>query len=710
MKKLIIGLSYVLLSCGATHAQQPTTPAVLDNGTVKRVIEFPSGTGVSSRSYRLTNSGTEFLAKGSGEFSLTANGTTYTGIAGWKNIRTQKCTGPNDGSGLKITLDNAEKPFSVELIYLTYPELPVVHKALRIINRGTSELCIENLDIEKLRLSWNCTDSWVYRQFARHKWLGPYVGDWNDPLMVVHSTWFSKGLAVGNEAMGVIKRSSAFSDARDEVTTGLTHVGQDFAWRKWIAAGDSWQSPWVFTVPYEGTQDPYLVVNTSVSDFVRRHMGVRIEKLARKPRFVYNTWHPFKFDINEKLVRELAAAAAECGVEEFVIDDGWQLNIDPYEGKYQLYGDWEVDKNKFPGGLKPVFDYIKSLGMKPGLWLSIGSADPSAKVYNEHPEYFTRDRKGNYSNLHDDRDKHLMRSACLGTDWVDYIRDVILRLVRDHGLAYVKLDFAIVTSAYIFNNERTGCYATDHPYHKDRNESFGVIYDRCLQLYDELHEAAPELFIDCTFETAGKLQLIDYGIVKHAEGDWLSNVTNPGAFGAMRARSLAWERTPAIPATSLVIGNLTMNDSCHMLAYKSLAGALPIMLGDPRKLTPAERSEFKAWSEWYALLEDRHNFLSFRQDIPQFGEPREGDWDGFCRINTETRSGGLVGVFRNNTVENSRIVSIPWLDGNARYVVREGLSNKVIATLTGRELKEKGFTVTLKKPYDGQLYEINRTK
>lgn len=42
-----------------------------------------------------------------------------------------------------------------------------------------------------------------------------------------------------------------------------------------------------------------------------------------------------------------------------------------------------------------------------------------------------------------------------------------------------------------------------------------------MKMFDDLHAEAPDLFIDCTFETAGKLQLMDYGIAKHAEGNWL---------------------------------------------------------------------------------------------------------------------------------------------------------------------------------------------
>jgi alpha-galactosidase len=80
-----------------------------------------------------------------------------------------------------------------------------------------------------------------------------------------------------------------------------------------------------------------------------------------------------KKNINEKLILELAKAAADAGMKEFIIDDGWQ----------DSYGDWGIDYKKFPNGLKPVFDYIKSLGMKPGLWVSVGSASSNSNVFKK---------------------------------------------------------------------------------------------------------------------------------------------------------------------------------------------------------------------------------------------------------------------------------------------------------------------------------------
>ena len=143
-------------------------------------------------------------------------------------------------------------------------------------------------------------------------------------------------------------------------------------------------------------------------------------------------------------------------------------------------------------------------------------------------------------------------------------------------------------------------------------------------------KAKPELFIDCTFETMGGTQLIDYALLKHAEGDWLSNFE--GAVGEktdIRIRNMAWWRSPAIPATSLVIGNPQMQDPGWETHIKSIAGALPIMLGDPRKLSDADQKKYRGYADWLQQMEAKYGIMSFRQDLPGFGEPMEGMWDGF---------------------------------------------------------------------------------
>jgi alpha-galactosidase len=200
-----------------------------------------------------------------------------------------------------------------------------------------------------------------------------------DALVIVHNPDWKAGLVIGNEASGVLKKTSVFFGA-PEICSGLTNKDDRYPFRKWIKPGESFETPQVFTMVYNNHKNAEEILNTAVPDYVRKCLGTRLSVLKEKPTFVYNTWNPFKKDINEQLIMELAKAAADAGMKEFVIDDGWEDNL----------GDWGIDKTKFPNGLKPVFDYIKSLGMKPGLWISVGSASSKSKVYHEHPEWFVK--------------------------------------------------------------------------------------------------------------------------------------------------------------------------------------------------------------------------------------------------------------------------------------------------------------------------------
>jgi alpha-galactosidase len=197
-------------------------------------------------------------------------------------------------------------------------------------------------------------------------------------------------------------------------------------------------------------------------------------------------------------------------------------------------------------------------------------------------------------------------------------------------------------------------------------------------------------------------------MLKHAEGNWLSNFAgDEGEKTGLRVRNMAWWRSPAIPATALVIGNPQMQDKDWELHIKSLAGALPIMLGDPRELSPGDLKKYRSYADWLQTMQDQYDIMSFRQDLPGFGEPAEGHWDGFQRINTETKNGGIIAVCRHGSKETRRIVTIKYLDPAANYELRL-MNGQLLASSTGEELKNLGFEFTLKELYSGELIEIKK--
>lgn len=628
------------------------------------------------------------------EFSFLLNDDKVTGKTGWEisNV-TEEEKGEEKIYQVRLKgISEINKNIELTITYALYANLPIIRKKINFKNVGTSELKIESLDIESLNIAWGNTHNHIYNNYGRYKHIGPFVGGWDDPLVIVQDPIYHLGFIVGNETPGVLKRTSVCTDGRD-LTVGLTHVDQDYAFRAWLNQDETFESPWVFTSLFKDV-NPREIVEGDIADFVRKYMGIRLAQIPERPTFVYNTWEPFRGGVNDKLIRELADAAADCGVEEFVIDDGWQVG----------FGDWEINYEKFPNGLKPVFDYIKSKGMKPGLWLSMGAASNNSKVYKEHPEWFVKNRNGENVNLHIDR-SHVI-SACFTSGWKDHIKGKILRLVKEHGLEYVKLDFAILASAYRFDNDVSGCFAKDHS-HKDREESYLEIYRAAWKMFDELHEEAPNLFIDCTFETMGKLQLIDFDMCKHAEGNWLSNFEGAAPSGSARVRQMSWWRSSVIPATALVIGNQSLDDEYALFSYKSLCGSLPIMLGDPRKMDTEKQKQFKELASWMSAMEKKHNIMLFRQDLPGFGEPAHGSWDGFQRINTETKSGGIISVFKQFSNVHEQWVSINYLDDNKEYKVLQAGTQKVVAKGTGEQLRTKGFKVVFNEAFQGELFEVS---
>jgi alpha-galactosidase len=682
---------------------------IIDNGSVKRIVHCENDS-VASEGIFLAGNQINYLRRNSPDFQFLLNDRNVNGLTGWQLQSCDPLSDERGGNGavLKLTGKGPAEGLEIELAYITYPGLPLIRKWITFRNTSSEDMKLEAVDVESLFLDIDYVSTWVYHNYARMKHLGPFVGNWYDPVVVIHNTTTRSGLALGNEAPGVLKRTAFHTNDRN-ADIGLTHPGQDFPFRKWLKPGERWDSPKTYIAIYANNDDGYNIINTVVSDFVRKYLGSRISTIKDKPLFVYNTWYPFRTFVSDSLIREVAKAASECGIQEFIIDDGWQYN----DGKRSSdkgwggnYGDWLVDMNKFPGSLKSTFDYIRSLGMKPGLWISIGSATADSKVYQTHPEWFIKNAAGLPADNHTGSVNSDFFTSCLGTDWCDYIKSVILNLVKEYGLAYAKLDFSIVTSAYINDPAKSGCYATDHPYHCDHEESFITIYQNALKLFDDLHAEAPDLFIDCTFETAGKLQLQDYAFVKHAEGNWLSNIEEPFPTGALRMRQLAWWRSPAVPAGSLVIGNLPLDGKNFEFDLKSLIGTLPIVLGDPRKLSPEKRADIKKWADWMASMQGKYDYMSFRQDLPGFGEPAEGSWDGWARVNTEKKNGGIIGVFRQGSREKSRVVTFPGLDPYKRYSILLAPLGKSVTVLTGKQLETDGFSVNLTKDYDGTIFEI----
>ncbi|HEY0260851.1 MAG TPA: alpha-galactosidase [Lacisediminihabitans sp.] len=99
---------------------------------------------------------------------------------------------------------------------------------------------------------------------------------------------------------------------------------------------------------------------------------------------VLNTWEAVYFDHDPDFLLELAALAAQVGVERFVLDDGWfPSRRDDTKG----LGDWVVDTTVWPQGLRPLADRVHGLGMEFGLWFEPEMVNLDSRVAQDHPEW-----------------------------------------------------------------------------------------------------------------------------------------------------------------------------------------------------------------------------------------------------------------------------------------------------------------------------------
>jgi alpha-galactosidase len=320
-------LSFFMFPLAISLAGQDFTTAnhdtiILDNGFLVREIRVDEE-GLTSVRLSMKDERRSYIEP-SREFSFLLNGVMVDGQSGWRVSGKETIRDEHAGEGIRLMLDGQGDRGRLQLgvSYLLYPGLPLVRKWLTFTNAGTEELVVEGVSVEDLQTVFSHIHTMVLHNYGRMEHLGRFTGNWYDPVVVLHHQSQRRGIAAGNEAPGVLKRT-AYHTVSSNLEVGLTQPNQDFPFRKYLAPGETWETPRTFICLYRDRDDGFAVIDREVNDFVRRHMVPRIIRNEEKPLFVYNTWNPFRTFVSDSLVREVAAAAAGCGVGEFIIDGGW---------------------------------------------------------------------------------------------------------------------------------------------------------------------------------------------------------------------------------------------------------------------------------------------------------------------------------------------------------------------------------------------------
>ncbi|MCD8218434.1 MAG: alpha-galactosidase [Clostridiales bacterium] len=190
--------------------------------------------------------------------------------------------------------------------------------------------------------------------------------------------------------------------------------------------------------------------------------------------------------------REIAMIdkAADLGCEYYCMDCGWYD-----EGFWwDRVGEWMECDKRFPNGLKKVYDYAHSKGMKMGMWLEIEVMGTACGLADSLPDNWFVCRHG---KRHIDNNRYLLDFR--NPEVRRYCRSVVDRLIREYGCEYFKIDYN-VTMGYGSDLDSDSC-----------SQAIREHYDCLYQWYDEILRDYPDLVIEnCG---SGGMRM-DYGMLK----------------------------------------------------------------------------------------------------------------------------------------------------------------------------------------------------
>lgn len=259
---------------------------------------------------------------------------------------------------------------------------------------------------------------------------------------------------------------------------------------------DGFQTPWLQAAAVRGGE---AALASAYRDFVLRSLSANAE--SRKPYVFYNTWNfqernkwwngrPYLESMTQERIEAEIDVAHRMGIDVFVLDTGW----------YEKTGDWQVNRRRFPDGLRSVKAKLDGCGMKLGLWFGPLAAAVSSRMFQEHQDCrITRDGKAD--DPHEVWETEASHRLCLVSRYADAFADELIRLAREVGVTYFKWD-------------AIGQYGCDDPHHdhgtdantpQERADSYAFQLGLSMaRIVDKLCAACPQAIVDFDVTEAGR--------------------------------------------------------------------------------------------------------------------------------------------------------------------------------------------------------------
>lgn len=531
-----------------------------------------------------------------------------------------------------------------------------------LVNEGAALLQLQWLAAGTLPLPGTCDR---VRSF-HGQWANEFRAE-TEPL--THSLWrrenrrgrtshdcFPGALVMGPQASAdtglVYGAHLAWSGNHQQTIEPLAEGGFQWQLGEWLAPGE------VELAPGESIATPELYAACSTHGFnglaASFHAAVRAAlpwpTAGMRPRPVHlNTWEAIYFDHDMQALESLAEAAAQVGVERFVLDDGW------FHGRHSdraALGDWWPDEHKYPQGLAPLARRVNALGMEFGLWVEPEMVSPDSELYRNHPGWALQ-----------------LDSRPLLTGRNQLVLDVARQEVADHLFSRLDTLLREVPISYFkwdMNRDLTTAGSGGRAAYRAQVRSL-------YRLMQRLRDAHPQLEIESCSSGGAR---IDLGVLRHTHRVWTSDCNDARSRVGIQRGALQFF-PPEVLGAHVGPAPAHTTGRSQSLDFRA-AVALPLHLGvetDVRRLDAAARQRLAGWIALYKQLRGRLHGCAV-----QLGEAGDGIvW----QAHGDDRQLVLLVYRLEPTAQRySPSLRLPMLDAQRRYRVRR-LDSHLLPELPG---------------------------
>jgi len=411
-----------------------------------------------------------------------------------------------------------------------------------------------------------------------------------------------------------------------------------------------------------------------------------------KPRpVIYNSWEATEFKVDEAGQMALAEKAASIGVDRFVMDDGWfgKRNTD-----HAGLGDWYVNPEKFPHGLKPLIDKVHSLGMDFGLWVEPEMVNPDSDLYRKHPDWVL-----NFSGRPRSESRNQVVLNLARPDVRDYIEGFLDKLLTDNDIAFLKWD-------YNRNWSEPGWEQVP----ADEQKRVYVEFVRNLySILANLRKKHPKVEIESCSGGGGR---VDLGILHYTDEVWPSDNTDPFDRILMQD-GFTYAYTPQIMMAWVTDSPHWLNGRSTSLAYRMLS-SMQGSLGIGANLNHWGDEDFATAKRLIAAYHSVQKTI-VQGDLYRLMNPRDNSELSVTETVSNDKGQAVVFAFVNATNKGRGfpLLQLRGLDPTAEYKLSwiEGKSwPDTPDTASGAWWMNHGIQLMLKGDYQAAAFRLDRQR